>query len=197
MAERALIVGLGNPGREYARNRHNVGFQVIDHLAARHGLSFARLQNGAAVTSGTIAARPVVLAKPQKYMNLSGIAVAALQKFYKVPPEHLLVIADDLDLPVGTIRLRPSGSSGGQNGVRNIIERLGTDAFPRLRVGIGRPPGRMGAAAYVLQDFSADDLAIIESVRDRAVDAVETWLSDGITLAMSRHNAPAASGEPG
>lgn len=197
MAERALIVGLGNPGREYAKNRHNVGFQVIDHLAARHGLAFSRLQNGAAVTSGTIAGRPVVLAKPQKYMNLSGIAVAALQKFYKVTPLDMLIISDDLDLPVGTIRLRPSGSSGGQNGIRNIIERLGTNEFPRLRVGIGRPPGRMGAAAYVLQDFSAEDLAIIESVRDRAADAVQTWLSDGITLAMSRHNAPTPSGQPG
>lgn len=195
MAERALIIGLGNPGREYAKNRHNVGFQVVDHLAARHGLAFSRLQNGAAVSSGVIADRPVVIAKPQKYMNLSGIPVGALQKFYKVPPEQMMVISDDLDLPVGTIRLRPSGGSGGQNGIRNIIERLGTNEFPRLRVGIGRPPGRMDAAAYVLQDFSAGDLALIEAVRDRAADAIETWLRDGITLAMSRHNAPTPSGE--
>lgn len=197
MAERALIVGLGNPGREYSKNRHNVGFQIVDHLAARHGLAFSRLQNGAAVASGTIAGRPVVLAKPQKYMNLSGIPVGALVKFYKTPPQDLLIVSDDLDLPVATVRLRPSGGSGGQNGVRNIIERLGTEEFPRLRVGIGRPPGRMGAAAYVLQDFSAHDLELILEVRDRAADAIETWLREGIQLAMSRHNAPAPSGETG
>ena len=197
MAERALIVGLGNPGREYKKNRHNVGFQVVDRLAERHGMSFNRQQNGAFVTSGFVNGSPVIVAKPQGYMNRSGIAVAALQKFYKILPERLLIVSDDLDLPVGTIRLRPSGGSGGQNGVKNIIQRLGTEEFPRVRVGIGRPPGRMDAAAYVLQDFGAEEMDIIETVRDRAVDAIETWLSDGITLAMSRHNAPAPSSELG
>jgi len=189
--ERALIVGLGNPGREYLNNRHNVGFQTLDHLAKRHGLEFSRLQNGAFVASGNIHGGPVTLAKPQSWMNLSGAPVSALMKFYKILPERLLVVFDDLDLPAGTLRLRPSGGSGGQNGVKSIIERLGSEEFARLRIGIDRPPGRMDSAAYVLQDFKGDQVAMIREVYDRAADAVETWLQYGIMLAMSRHNAPA------
>ncbi len=190
--ERSLIVGLGNPGRDYKNNRHNVGFQVIDHLAARHNLSFSRLQNNAFVTTGNVNGCPILIAKPQSWMNRSGIPVSALMKFYKVTPDRLLVVFDDLDLPVGTLRLRASGGSSGQNGVKSIIERLGNEDFPRLRVGIGRPPGKMDPAAYVLQDFSAEQLEIMREVYDRAADAIETWLRDGITLAMSRHNAPAS-----
>ncbi len=186
-----LIVGLGNPGRDYKNNRHNIGFQVIDHLAERHGLKFSRMQNGALITIGTIAGQPAVLVKPQKFMNLSGIPVAALVKFYKVTPDDLLVVFDDLDLPVGTIRMRPEGGAGGQKGMKSIIERLGSEQFPRLRIGIGRPPGRMDPAAYVLQDFDAEQLPIIREVYSRASDAIETWLSDGIDLAMSRYNGPA------
>ena len=188
--ERALIVGLGNPGREYSRNRHNVGFQVIDRLAARHDMAFSRLLHGAFVTSGKIEGRPVVLAKPHAFMNLSGTPVAALMRFYKVLPEDLLVVFDDLDLPVGTIRLRPEGGSGGQNGLKSIIDRIGTPQFSRVRIGIGRPPGRMDPAAYVLQDFGPDQQALISDVIDRAVDAIQAWLRDGITLAMSKFNAP-------
>ncbi len=190
-----LIVGLGNPGREYKNNRHNVGFRIVDFLAERHGLSFGRMQHDAFVATGSIAGQPVVLAKPQNYMNRSGPPVAALVRFYKLPPEQLLVAFDDLDLPTGTIRLRPSGGAGGHNGMRSIIERLGSEDFPRLRVGIGRPPGRMDAAAYVLQDFGADERVVIEETCLRAAEAVETWLRDGVVLAMSRHNGPAA-GEP-
>ncbi len=191
MTDRYLIVGLGNPGREYADNRHNAGFQVIDHLAARHGLAFSRLQNGAAINTGTMVGRSVVLAKPQKYMNNSGVQVRALVAFYKIALERLLVIVDDLDLPVGTVRLRPEGGSAGQNGMRSIIQHLGAQDFARLRVGIDRPPGKMDPAAYVLQDFSAAQREIMAETYDRAADAVETWLTDGITLAMSRHNGPA------
>lgn len=191
MTTRTLIVGLGNPGREYHSNRHNVGFQVIDHFAKRHGLEFTRQQSRALISTGSIAGRPVVLAKPMQYMNRSGGPVASLLRFYKVELENLLVIADDLDLPAGTIRLRPSGSSGGQNGMKDIIDRLGSQEFPRVRIGIGRPPRHMDPVSYVLQDFGKDEIPIIEETYDRAADAIETWLSDGITLAMSRHNAPA------
>lgn len=190
MLEKYLIAGLGNPGREYAANRHNVGFRVVDQLAARHGIAFSKLQSKAFVTSGKISGRSVILARPQSYMNLSGGPVASLVKFYKITLDHLLVIADDIDLPVGTLRLRPSGGSGGQNGMKSIIERLGSEAFPRLRIGIGRPPGRMDPAAYVLQDFDREQLPVIEAAYSKAADAVETWLVDGIELAMSRFNGP-------
>ncbi len=188
MSEKHLVVGLGNPGRPYQHNRHNVGFHVVDRLAERHGLTFSRQQNGALVASGSIGGCPVILAKPQKFMNLSGGPVAALVKFYRIPPQRLLVIYDDLDLPLAVIRLRPAGGSGGHKGVQNIIERLGRQDFARLRVGIGRPPGRMDPADYVLQDFSAEQLPLIEGAWERAADAVEVWLSEGIEQAMSRFN---------
>jgi peptidyl-tRNA hydrolase, PTH1 family len=191
MSERLLIVGLGNPGREYKKNRHNVGFQIVDHFAARHGLEFSRQQSNAVIASGNIAGCAITLAKPMTFMNRSGGPVSALMRFYKIEPEQLLVIVDDLDLPVGTVRLKPDGGSGGQNGMKDIIARLTTQGFPRMRIGIGRPPGKMDSAAYVLQDFSADQQAIIDVVYERAGDAAETWLRDGIVLAMSRHNAPA------
>lgn len=191
MSERYLIVGLGNPGREYRRNRHNVGFQIVDHFAARYHMEFSRQQSNAFIATGNAAGRSVILAKPQTFMNRSGSSVAALQKFYKIDLERLLVIYDDIDLPVGTIRLKPEGGSGGQNGMKDIIARLGSPAFPRLRIGIGRPQGRIDPAAYVLQDFSPDEQTVISVTYERASDALETWLRDGIELAMSRHNAPA------
>lgn len=193
MIDKYLIVGLGNPGREYQSNRHNVGFKVVDLLAAHHGLAFTKLQSKAFVTSGKISGRSVILAKPQSYMNLSGGPVASLVKFYKVTLDHLLIIADDIDLPVGTLRMRPCGGSGGQNGMKNIIERLGSEEFPRLRLGIGRPPGRMEPAAYVLQDFGSEQLPIIDEAYSKAADAVLTWLAEGIELAMSRFNGPATT----
>jgi PTH1 family peptidyl-tRNA hydrolase len=191
MSERYLIVGLGNPGREYRRNRHNVGFQIVDHFAARYHMEFSRQQSNAFIATGNAAGRSVILAKPQTFMNRSGSSVAALQKFYKIDLERLLVIYDDIDLPVGTLRLKPEGGSGGQNGMKDIIARLGSQAFPRLRIGIGRPQGRIDPAAYVLQDFSPDEQTVIGVTYERASDALETWLRDGIELAMSRHNAPA------
>lgn len=188
MAAPYLIVGLGNPGPQYARNRHNVGFQVLDRLAARHGLSFSRTMHRALVAEGRIEGRRVLLAKPLTYMNNSGEAVGALVRYFNIPLEQVLVVYDDMDLPPGTIRLRPKGGSGGQRGVQSIIHHLGTEAFPRLRIGIGRPPERMDAAAYVLQNFSPDEETIMEEVRERAVDAIETWLRDGLQTAMNRFN---------
>jgi PTH1 family peptidyl-tRNA hydrolase len=194
MVDKYLIVGLGNPGRQYQSNRHNVGFQVVDHLAARHGLVSWKLQSKAFVAAGRIAGQSVILAKPQSFMNLSGGPVSSLCRFYKVEIARLLVIFDDLDLPIGTLRLRPSGGSGGHNGMKSIIERLGSEDFPRLRIGIDRPPGRMEPAAYVLQNFGPEQLSSVQETYDRAANAIECWLADGVTLAMSRFNGPIAAG---
>jgi len=186
---RYLIVGLGNPGARYAGNRHNVGFLCVERLAAAHGLAFDRQQGRARVVLGTIMDRRVVLAQPQTYMNNSGSAVVPLARFYQVPLERLLVVYDDLDLPLGALRLRPEGGSGGHKGMRSIIEQLGgQQAFPRLRIGIGRPPGRMDPAAYVLQDFSDEEKLLLEDALERSVGAIETWLSEGVEAAMNRYN---------
>lgn len=184
-----LVVGLGNPSREHAANRHNVGFQCLDRLAQAHGLTFSRIQSQAAITLGDLYGQRVCLAKPRIWMNRSGIAVASLVRFYKVALADLVVVYDDLDLPQGKLRLRPEGGHGGHNGMRSIIEELGSIAFPRLRVGIGRPPGRMDPMDYVLQDFSADEETLMAEVRARAASALERWLQDGIVAAMNEFNA--------
>jgi PTH1 family peptidyl-tRNA hydrolase len=188
-AEFYLIVGLGNPGPKYAANRHNVGFMCLERLAAAHSLTFDKRQKRAHVALGAIRGLRVVLAQPQTFMNDSGQAVVPLAQFYQVPPARLLVVYDDLDLPPGTLRVRPEGGSGGHKGMHSIIEQLGSSDFARLRIGIGRPPGQMDAAAYVLQDFSADEMPLIEKALERAVAAIETWLVEGVVMAMSRHNS--------
>jgi PTH1 family peptidyl-tRNA hydrolase len=191
----ALIVGLGNPGREYRLNRHNAGFLAIDRLVHRQGWpAFTRKQSNALVTSGDIAGRRIIVAKPQTFMNLSGGPVAGLARFYQIPPEAVMVCIDDLNLPFGSLRLRPRGTAGGQRGLQSIIDSLGNDRFPRLRIGIGRPPGQMRHAAYVLKDFNDDELDQLDTILDRAVEALLGWLADGIDLAMSRYNGPLESG---
>jgi PTH1 family peptidyl-tRNA hydrolase len=187
--ERYLIVGLGNPGPKYAANRHNVGFQCLDRLAAAHGLSFDKRQKKARVALGAIRGRRVVLAQPQTFMNDSGRSVAPLAQFYQIPPERLLVVYDDLDLPLETLRMRPEGGSGGHKGMHSIIEQLSDQGFARLRLGIGRPLGQMDPAAYVLQDFVAAEEPLVEETLERAVAAIETWLTEGVEMAMSRHNS--------
>lgn len=188
MTETYLIVGLGNPGREYRATRHNVGFMLLDHLAVKLDLRFTRLQSRALVASGHYEDRKVLLAKPQTFMNLSGQAVQSLVRFYKLPLDHLLVVHDHLDLPLGTLRIRPDGGAGGQRGMESILARLGTDDFPRLRLGIGRPPGQMDPAAYVLQEFSDAEQAVLSEMLQRAVEAVLTWLTEGLEAAMNRFN---------
>ncbi|HHB90218.1 MAG TPA: aminoacyl-tRNA hydrolase [Anaerolineae bacterium] len=183
-----MIVGLGNPGPRYARHRHNVGFQIVDELAQKHGLDFDKRQFKALIASGVIEGQRVFLVKPQTYMNLSGEAVQPLVSYYKINLADLMVVYDDMDLPLGIIRLRPFGGAGGHNGMKSIIQRLGSNRFPRLRVGIGRPPGRMDPAAYVLQDFSPEEEDVMVQVRDRAVRALETWLAEGIDAAMNAFN---------
>jgi PTH1 family peptidyl-tRNA hydrolase len=188
MTENYLIIGLGNPGREYKDNRHNIGFMLIDRLAVRLNARGLKLQSKAIVISALHEERKLILAKPQTYMNLSGQSVQGLLHFYKIPPENLIVAHDDLDLPLGTIRIRPGGGAGGQRGMASTIERLGTQDFPRLRLGIGRPPGRMDAADYVLQDFSRADLLIVSEILDRAADAVLTFVTNGLDKAMNKFN---------
>lgn len=187
-----LIVGLGNPGPKYQATRHNIGFRCAEALAARHGLSFDKKQAKALVAKGFILAQQVILAKPQTYMNLSGDSVSGLLNFYKIPPEHLLVIFDDLDLPLGALRIRAGGGAGGQKGMKHIIQRIGTQDFNRIRFGIDRPPGRMDPADYVLLPFRAGDEQILaEETVQRAVTAIELWLTEGINTAMNEHNGSA------
>jgi PTH1 family peptidyl-tRNA hydrolase len=195
-APTALIVGLGNPGREYARNRHNVGWQVADHFVSSRGWRFGKRQNDALIALGRIGDVRVVVAKPQTFMNLSGRAVQPLARFYKTPPDRMLVIYDDLDLPFGAIRLRERGGAGGHNGMKSIIERLGGGDFPRLRIGVGRPPGRMDAADYVLRDFDAGERAEMPMVLDQAARAIETFVAHGIVAAMNAHNRTAENASP-
>ena len=184
-----LIVGLGNRGREYAGNRHNVGFMTADRWAAAHTLAFNKMQHHAIIAAGRSGERRVIVAKPQTYMNESGRAVGALLRFYKIPVEQLLVIFDDLDLPFGVIRLRADGGAGGHNGMRSIIQQLGSNQFARLRMGIGRPPGRMDPAAFVLQDFNREEAAELDALLDRAGHAIDMFLTAGITAAMNQFNA--------
>lgn len=183
-----LLIGLGNPGREYRDNRHNFGFMLIDRLCVRLSARGMKLQSKAIVTDGIYEDRKILLAKPQTYMNLSGQSIQGLAHFYKLPLEKLLVAHDDLDIPFGSIRVRPGGGPGGQKGVASTIERLGTRDFARLRLGIGRPPGRMDPADYVLQDFSRDDMQEVSGILDRAADAALSFVVNGLEKTMNRFN---------
>lgn len=183
-----LIVGLGNPGSEYRRNRHNIGFMVVDALAELANIPIRRVSFRALVGKGALEGESVILAKPQTFMNKSGEAVAPLLRFYKIPTEHLLVIHDDLDLPLGTLRLRPSGGTGGQKGMESIVAKLGTRDFARLRVGIGRPPGRMDPSDYVLHDFDPPQVEMLPEILHHAVQAVRMFIKEGIEQAMNDFN---------
>jgi PTH1 family peptidyl-tRNA hydrolase len=191
MTDRYLIVGLGNPGKDYEKTRHNIGFRCVDAIAEKHGLSFAKKQARALVAEGSVGDMRLLLVKPQTFMNLSGQAVRGLADFYKIPTDHILVISDDMDIPLGTLRIRLKGSAGGQKGLKSIMDHLGTPEVYRLRVGIGRPPGRMDPADYVLQDFGKDEQILLVETLDRVVKAVGTWLQHGITAMMNRHNGTA------
>jgi peptidyl-tRNA hydrolase, PTH1 family len=182
-----LIVGLGNPGAKYAGTRHNVGYQFVDSLAESQGLTSTRRQFHAQVIDGKVAGHRVLLAKPLTFMNLSGNAVGSLVRFYKLDPADLIVIYDDLDLPLGRARLRPQGGSGGHKGMKSIIERLGTQEFARLRIGIGRP--RSGEpVSYVLKNFSEDEKIDLDRTFTRARESLIVWMNDGIDLAMNDLN---------
>ena len=183
-----LIAGLGNPGPKYRHNRHNVGFMVLDAFAEHTQIPIQRVQFRTLVGKGLFHEVRLVLAKPQTYMNVSGQAVVPLMKFYKIPPERMIVVHDDLDLPFGTLRLRPEGGAGGQHGVESIITKLGRRDFARLRIGIGRPPGRMDPRDYVLHNFDPSEVEFLPAVLQHAVDAIISFIQDGIEKAMNDFN---------
>jgi PTH1 family peptidyl-tRNA hydrolase len=187
--ERWLVAGLGNPGPEYAGNRHNAGQMVVDLLAERMGARFKAHRTRNEVADGRLAGVPVTLAKPRTYMNLSGGPVVALAAFYKVPPERIVVVHDELDIPFGAIRLKRGGGDNGHNGLRSVTQALGTNEYNRARFGIGRPPGRMDAATFVLRDFSATERKELPLLVDRCADAVETLLSKGLAVAQNTFHA--------
>lgn len=185
-----LVIGLGNPGSEYEHTRHNVGFRVVDKLASKLGWKWTERRNRAVLASGTIGHEKVVLAKPITFMNLSGQAVGELVRWYKIQPEDVLVVYDDLDLPVGKVRLRSKGSAAGHNGLEDIIHHLHTNAFPRLRVGIGHPRNtRMSGKDYVLSIPGNDERILLEAGEDRAVDAIQLAITQGIGTTMNLVNA--------
>ena len=190
MAEPLLVVGLGNPGEHYARTRHNLGFLVADLLAARLGAKFkAHKRSGAEVLTGRLAGRSVVLAKPRCYMNESGRQIGPLAKFYSVPPADIVVIHDELDLEFGSIRLKFGGGEGGHNGVRSVASALGTKDFQRVRIGVGRPPGRKDPAAFVLENFTAAERADVPTICEQAADATELLIELGLEPAQNRVHA--------
>jgi len=188
-----LLIGLGNPGREYRDSRHNVGFMLVDRIAVRLGARGMKVQSKAIVTTAMYEDRKLILAKPQTYMNLSGQSVQGLIHFYKLPLTNVLIAHDDLDIPFGTIRIRPGGGPGGQRGMASTIEQLGTKDFPRLRIGIGRPPGRMDPSAYVLQDFTRDEIKILSEILDRTADAALEFVVNGLDKAMNKYNGSVES----
>jgi PTH1 family peptidyl-tRNA hydrolase len=187
-----LIVGLGNPGRKYIDTRHNAGWHLLDTIVrAHHGFCFDERRSKGLLARSELVGVKVALVKPQTYMNLSGEAVAPIARFYKVPPERILVAYDDVDLPPATLRLRPKGGAGGHGGMRNLIRHFGTQEFPRIRLGVGRPPGQMPVKAYVLQKFRQDEWPAMVTTYERAAAAINIILTDGLDLAMNRFNIAA------
>ena len=183
-----LIVGIGNPGKEYAKTRHNAGFMAIDRLAEKNCMSGSKTKFHAEVLEGRVAGQKVLLMKPMTFMNRSGLSVGEAANFYKIPPEDVLIIVDDIALPCGRIRLRSEGSAGGHNGLTDIKRALGSQAYPRMRIGIDSP-GRVPQKDYVLGRFSDDQLFKVERAIDRAVDAIEHWLAnEDIAKTMTIYN---------
>ncbi|MFQ5328857.1 MAG: aminoacyl-tRNA hydrolase [Thermodesulfobacteriota bacterium] len=182
-----LIVGLGNPGAQYASTRHNIGFIAVDHIAQAYGIPVGQKGFHSIHGSGRLGECKVMLVKPQTFMNRSGEAVREVAAYFRISPSDIVVIYDDVDLPFGRLRIRPSGGSGGQRGVASIISTLGTDEFPRVRVGIGRPEGG-DVSGYVLSPFNSDERKVLDAVVERVSDAVETLCVSGVIEAMDRFN---------
>jgi len=183
-----LIVGLGNPAPEYKMNRHNIGFMVLDELAAQLDETFSRVKFESLLAQGHYEEKKIVLAKPRTFMNLSGRAVSAILRFHKLPPEHLMVVYDDVDLPFDSLRIRAEGGSAGHKGMRSIIENLGNQDFSRLRLGIGKAAGKMSTPSHVLQDFSKKEQEFLPIIVKEATAAVLAFVSQGIDSAMNLHN---------
>ncbi|GGS90622.1 peptidyl-tRNA hydrolase [Planobispora rosea] len=187
--DRWLVVGLGNPGPEYAGNRHNAGFMVLDELAARAGERFKAHRSRAEVLTGRVAGAPAVLVKPLSFMNLSGGPVKAVADFYKVDPAHVIVVHDELDVPYGALRAKLGGGDNGHNGLKSITKSLGTRDYLRVRFGIGRPPGRMDPASYVLKDFATAERKDLGFLVDRAADVVESLVKAGLETTQNTFHA--------
>ena len=183
-----LLVCLGNPGREYANTRHNIGFLAADALEKRTGVKFNKLKYRALTGEVTLGGQRVLVVKPQTYMNLSGEAVKLAGGFYKIPPERILVLYDDVSLPLGKLRIRASGSAGGHNGIKNIIAHLGTDAFPRIKVGVGAPQQEDGLVDWVIGSFTASERKVVDEAIDRALDAAACVIEHGVSEAQNRFN---------
>jgi PTH1 family peptidyl-tRNA hydrolase len=183
-----LVVGLGNPGRKYERTRHNIGFEVLAELARRHSAPATKARFESELTEILLNGRRVILAAPQTYMNLSGRAVRQIIDFYRIPIGELLVVCDDINLDTGRLRLRADGTAGGQKGLNNIITQMGTNAFSRLRIGVGRPPERMDSADYVLSKFMKSEYETMEHAVIKAADGVELWVKVGVQAAMNEVN---------
>ncbi len=183
-----VVVGLGNPGSRYRDSRHNVGFAVIDELSRRHGIAPTSFSSVSLLGRGTVSGERVILVKPITYMNLSGRAVVEVQRYFRVPPTDTLVVADDVNLPLARLRARAMGSAGGHNGLQSIIEALATENFPRLRIGVGRGNDRRDLSDHVLARFEADEVARMVATIERAADAAERFVSDGIEQVMNEFN---------
>ena len=183
-----LLVCLGNPGKEYANTRHNIGFLAADALEKRAGVKFNKLRYRALTGEVTLGGQRVLVVKPQTYMNLSGEAVKLAGGFYKIPPEHILVLYDDISLPLGKLRIRASGSAGGHNGIKNIIAHLGTDAFPRIKVGVGAPAQPDGMVDWVIGNFTASERKVVDAAIEKALDAAECVIEHGVSEAQNRFN---------
>lgn len=183
-----IIVGLGNPGREYENTRHNAGFITIDKLASKYNIEVTKEKHKAFIGTGIIEGEKVVLVKPQTFMNLSGEAVYEVMNFYKEDLKNFVVIFDDIDLPVGSIRIKERGSAGTHNGVKSIVHELGTQEFKRVKVGIGKPNGKMDLVSYVLGKFSKEEFNEIEKSTNKAVDVIEVIIKDGVAKAMNDYN---------
>jgi len=190
MEEPFLIVGLGNPGREYAATRHNIGFMLCDRLAQDWRVGWnSEKKFQAQLGRAAVGGKQVLLCRPMTFMNLSGEAVGGIASFYRVPPDRVLVLSDDADLPLGQLRMRPGGGPGGHHGLESVRNHLGTDSFPRLRMGIGRrAEGQREIAGYVLAPFGPEEKAVVEKVLQRAAQQVETWFREGIQPAMNKFN---------
>ncbi len=184
-----ILVGLGNPGSEYAHTRHNAGFDVVDAFCEKHGISLNKNKYKGLFGEGKVNGQRVLVLKPQTFMNLSGESVSAVMKFYKIPTASLLVVSDDVSLSPGKMRIRRNGSDGGQKGLKSIIEHLSTDQFARLKMGVGDRPDRTSDIAnWVLGRMSDEDRKLFDTARDNAVKAIETFLRDGVEAAMNRYN---------
>ena len=184
-----LIAGLGNPEKKYEATRHNIGFETIDLLANKQGISLTKLKHKALLGDGIIGGQKVIVAKPQTYMNLSGESIRDIASFYKIPPENIIIVCDEIKLELGTVRIRPKGSDGGHNGLKSIIYQLSSDSFVRIRMGVGAPDrSRMNLADFVLGRFSKEEIEVLTPTANRVCDAIETIIAHDVATAMNRYN---------